>query len=161
MWEINNGFQALSFIYSIISGIMLAVFYDIFKAFRISFKLSYIFIFFTDISYYIVTAIASFFFFLSVSDGEIRFYILFGFTVGFLIWRITLSRFFLFIFKYILVTISRVLNYLSNKIYNFFDMIFCQTIRFSKKAVNFLINNGNTLKKLLKIQKGLLYTKQE
>ncbi len=161
MWEINNGFQALSFIYSIISGIILAVFYDIFKAFRISFKLSDIAVFFTDIFYYIISAIASFFFFLSVSDGEIRFNILFGFSVGFLIWRITLSRFFILIFKYLLVTILRFYKYLSDKIYAFFDMFFYQTKIISKNAVNFLKNNGNTLKKLLKKPNDLLYTKQE
>ncbi len=161
MWEINNGFQALSFLYSIIIGIILAVFYDILKAIRISFKISDFAVFLTDIIYYIISAVASFCFFLSVSDGEIRFYILFGFVIGFLIWRITVSKFFIIILKYLFSLIFKINKFLSDKIYGFFDAFFSFTVGISKKAIIFLKNSENTLKKLLKKTKDMLYTKQE
>ena len=99
MWEINSNLQILSFLYSLVFGGFFALLYDIFKALRLTNHFSSIAIFFQDILYFIIVGLISFCLFLALASGEIRSYILFGFLLGAIIWRITVSKFFVKIFK--------------------------------------------------------------
>ena len=92
MWEIDSNLQILSFLYAVLAGGIFSVFYDVLKSVRLSFKCSAITVFFQDIFYFAVVAVAAFCFLLSQSGGEIRLYIIFGFILGFIILRLTFSR---------------------------------------------------------------------
>ena len=157
MWEINSNLQALTFLYAVLMGGMYSLIYDIFKAYRIKYKPSGIFIFFQDIIYSAIISVVSFCFFLVFVNGEIRSYILLGFLIGFVIFRLTISRIILFVFGFVFKIINLIFSYL-NCAFLFLERVFG---KFFIKIEKFLKNIANRLKKLLKRQKGLLYTMKE
>lgn len=114
MWEININQQILSFLYALAFGGLFSFLYDIFKALRLAHRFSSIAIFFQDIIYFIIISLISFCLFLALSNGEIRSYILFGFLIGAIIWRITLSKFFVNIFKYFFLFNKKIFKIISS-----------------------------------------------
>ena len=84
MWEISNTSQAVSFLYSIILGILYALFYDIFRAVRIVKPQTAFSVFLQDLFYFFITAIVTFIYLLALTNGEIRAYVLVGILIGFL-----------------------------------------------------------------------------
>lgn len=157
MWEINSKLQILNFLYSIILGVMFDLFYDVFKAFRLTIKCSDFFIFIQDIIYFMIVSIVSFCFFLVFTCGEIRFYILTGLVIGFFVSRFSLSRIFVPILRWIITAIIIVRRYsrrFFRAIHNFFDVILKKVQKNLKKTLK-------SAKKLLKKAEGLLYTIEE
>lgn len=157
MWELNSGLQILNFLYAIVLGIIFDLFYDIFKSFRLNIKFSDILVFVQDILYFFILSVLSFCFFLIFTYGEIRFYILIGFAVGFLVSRFTLSKISIPVFSFIIRVIIKFLGYLRwifNKLYDFLYNILKKVGIFSKKTLK-------SVKKLLKKTEGLLYTTRE
>ena len=94
MWEINNSLQILSFSRSLVLGILLCVLYDFIKSLRLTVNFSAIAIFLQDIAYSCIAAFVTFLFLLSVTNGEMRGYVISGILAGFIISRFTLSRLF-------------------------------------------------------------------
>ncbi len=153
MWEISNQLQAVSFLYSMILGVIYCAFYDIFRAVRLVFKPKDWQVFLQDIVYFLIISFTTFIFLLSLTNGEIRGYILFGMVIGFCGFYLTVSKYFLPLCKKIIwfvnwcfKKINNVLNWLFSKIESFI-------LKFYKITVTFF-------KKLLKKIKGLLYTKK-
>ena len=157
MWEINLSDQLLSFFYAVITGFVFCFIYDILKSCRLTFSFSAVSIFFSDIFYSAVIAIIAFLVFLGLSNGEIRSYILSGFLLGFVFWRLTVSKLLLYIFKKVFRFSSCVFGYINQKILDFLEVL----AHFSVKFLSFFKNSKILLKKLLKRHNGLLYTKQE
>jgi len=157
MWEINSNLQILSFLYSVLTGGIFCFIYDLFKSLRSKLKFSAVSVFFQDIFYSAIISVIAFCFFLIFVNGEIRSYILLGFLIGFLIFRATISKITLPLFKFIFGLIL--------KVFSFFKWLFLRfetfLCIFFAKIKKFLKNNVNRLKKLLKRRKGLLYTNQE
>ena len=92
MWEINSAEQSLCFVYSICLGIGLGLIYDFFKIDRIVFKRRCLFIFFQDIIFWLISSFAFFSFSVVFSNGQIRAYLLFGCFLGFVFYKLTLSK---------------------------------------------------------------------
>lgn len=157
MWELNSGLQILNFLYAIVLGVGFDLFYDIFKALRLNIKLSDFAVFIQDVLYFAVISVLSFCFFLIFTCGEIRFYILTGFAIGFLVSRLSLSKILVPVFSFILSLIIKILGYIKwifNELYEFLYNIFKKVAFFSKKTLK-------SVKKLLKKTEGLLYTTRE
>ncbi len=157
MWEINSNLQILSFLYSILVGGTFCFIYDFFKAYRLKRKSSAVSVFFQDIIYSAIVSVIAFCFFLIFVNGEIRSYILLGFVLGFFIFKITVSKIILPIIKFMFGALIRIFSFLNSVFLSFEGFL----SRFFIKFKFFLKNNGNRLKKLLKRQKGLLYTNEE
>ncbi len=153
MWEINNSLQLLSFARSVGLGCILSLIYDCFRIFRKLFGSSAVSVFLQDVFYAAFSAFLTFLFLLSVTNGEVRAFVLFGLAIGFVAARLTVSkliyRFFVFSGSRIMRRISAVFSY----IYGKFDLI-------EQNTVKFFENIRKTLKKLLKTQVDLLYTKK-
>lgn len=141
MWEINSLSQFISFLYALALGGIFCLFYDIFRSFRHIFKFGDIAVVFQDIIYFIIISFVTFIFLLSVTNGEIRGYILFGIALGFLICALTISKLF---FKILTAFLG------------VFSCFFRKVRLFAAKIFK---NIENTFKKGLKKVKGLLYTK--
>ena len=143
MWEISFQNQLSSFLYAVIVGIIFCIIYDILRAFRFTFEFSAISVFLIDIFYSLLISVISFLIFLSLSNGEIRSYIIFAFFVGFLFSRFTISKPMFFVFKKIL------------GFFNSFSKILCVKINalcevfavFFQKILYFLKNSKNISKK--------------
>lgn len=152
MWEINNSLQLLSFFRSLVLGIMLCVFYDFIKSLRLTVNFSAVAIFLQDIVYSSVAAFVTFLFLLSVTNGEMRGYVIIGISAGFIMSRFTLSRLLCKFLKFIFGGIKMLFGSVSEWFYRSFDLLTEKMIKICKKTLK-------TVKKLLKNLIDLLYTK--
>lgn len=153
MWEINSAEQISAFLYSLCLGVIFCLFYDIFRALRFAIKFNDIFIFLQDIFYFVSISFVTFLFLLAVTNGEIRFYVIFGILIGFLICYFTFSKYFLKLLKIIFKAFALI----HKKINTVLNRFFAKTGSFIEKISNII---KNTFKKGLKMIKGLLYTKK-
>ncbi len=92
MWEISNSEQVFSFFTAFLFGIGYSVFYCFFKAIRKGFRHNAIVVFIEDILFFVITAFATFFLLLALTNGEIRFYMLLGIFIGFALFYFSLSE---------------------------------------------------------------------
>ena len=161
MWEINNTFQVLSFIYSLVLGAIFSLLYDVIKSFRLTIKPSATLVFILDIIYFIFIAFISFLFYLSVTDGEIRFYILLGLFLGFLIIRFTISKLFVFLLTKIFGFIFSVFKKVNYCFFTLADTISSVFLKIFNKITYFIKKIKIILKKDLKNDSVLLYTIEE
>ena len=151
MWEISNSSQLEGFLLSMILGAFFGVFYDIFRASRMVKQASYVVVFIQDIIYFLIISFITFLFFLSITYGQIRFYILLGILLGFLLYLFTISPLFLKLISFVFKTIFTVIRLIIDKFYKLFDFL-------EENIKKFLIKFLNCSKKTLKMVSGLLYT---
>ncbi len=133
-------------------GGILCLLYDALRIFRKIFPPSTLRLFIEDTVFSLFSGIISFVFLLSVTNGEIRSFVLLGIGMGFLITRLTVSVLMLKIFVAILIPVKSVFRLLKAKFYNWFDSLVCNIGKFIKKHLK-------RCKKLLKTATDLLYTK--
>ena len=152
MWEINNSLQRLSFLRAVVLGVLLCVLYDFIKSARLTVNFSDIAIFLQDIIYSLVASFITFIFLLSVTNGEMRGYVILGILVGFILSRITLSRLLCKFIKLIFGGVKRIFGAVSKGFYTKFDLLTGKMNKICKKTLK-------TVKKLLKNLECLLYTK--
>lgn len=153
MWEINNILQIKSFIYSLGLGCIYCVFYDILRVIRFATRPKALVVFLQDIFYFLVISFVTFLFLLSLTNGEIRAYIIFGIALGFIIWYYTISKILLRAFKYIIGRLITIFAWLNNK----FERILTGFEKFISK---FVVNIEKFFKKVLKKARDLLYTSE-
>ncbi len=154
MWEISAVLQIQSFIYSIILGAIFSLIYDFFRTYRNIKTHSSITVFLEDIFYFFIISIITFIFLLSTTNGEIRFYILFGILFGFIIFHIFFSKYILRCLLYLFNKIKRFLILIKKLIYRFFNKIDYYSMIFLK----FILK---CFKKVLKTVTKLLYTNRK
>ena len=142
MWEINLKSQVLSFLGAIVLGIIFCCVYNIFKTLRKYGKITYLRLFLEDIVYFFCIAIITYIYLIAVTNGEIRFYILFGILIGFLLLYFTINSYILIIFKFalsLIITFNKLLlkvfYLLFVKIDNIFVIMYKKTITFFKKCL--------------------------
>ncbi len=152
MWEISNSLQLLSFARALLLGVIICLGYDILRVHRKVYDFSVIGIFFQDLVFSILTAFVVFIFLLGVTNGEMRGYVFLGLSIGFAVSRLTLSRIWFLVLKLIFSRIKSIFSWLSGYIYMAFDKIVGYVATFFKKSFK-------TIKKLLKTQGKMLYTK--
>ncbi len=146
MWEIDSSFQAVSFLYSVLFGVGYCLFYDLFRAFRKLYNPTAISVFFEDLIYFLIISIFTFLLLMSLSNGEIRGYILIGIAVGFLICYFTISRFFV----KILFAVFKYLNEISAKMVDFLNRILIWLFEKIKKWVKYCNTIFNKTQKIFK-----------
>ncbi len=151
MWEISNATQVMNFLYSIALGVIFAIIYDIFRSIRVVKVHSAIMVFLEDIFYFSIISTATFIFLLAVTYGEIRAFVIIGIGIGFLLFFLTLSRYFLKILTYIFNSISSLFKFFIAGFYYIFEKI-------DYFISSFLKNTLKYCKKVLKIVRDLLYT---
>ena len=93
MWEINLCDQAVTFLLSIVLGVIFCLSFDFTRGLRIFGLSSKIAVFLTDIIYFLVISFVNFCFFLTRESGQVRGYVFVGEIIGFFLFRLTVSRF--------------------------------------------------------------------
>lgn len=107
MWKIDIGNQSVSFLVCAGFGFGFCFLYDILRGARRAKSFSAFGVAFQDLLYFIFITLITFFLLLKYTCGELRFYIFAALLIGFLLCRVTLSRFFLPIFKFVFSVIFR------------------------------------------------------
>lgn len=157
MWEISLADQTLTFLLSLLGGVVLCLLYDLFRIFRLSRNTSSLGLFFEDIFYCVLCGFLTFCFFIVRCSGEIRGYVLLGELLGFLICRCTLSALLLCAAKYVYRFFKRLFDLLARPLRalaRFLRKKMVPLMDILGKLPNFA---GKTAKKLLKAPRGLVY----
>ena len=151
----------ITLLLSLLLGIVLCLIYDGFKIVRIAVACSTTNIFFQDIIYFIIAAFSTFILLLIRTFGEVRWFVLAGQILGFILCRWSLSRLILsvsqsiingvkaifsFINKFLVNPLKKILQFIMLKIKNI-------SIKLQKKAVKIF-------KFILKSIYGLLYNRR-
>ena len=135
MWEISSYSQYICFLYSLVLGVSLGIVYDLFKLDRLLFKRSKIFLFFSDILFWLISAFLIFTFCVIFSNGQIRGFIVLGTLLGFVIYRLTLSK-----LIFLLVNpLKKLVKKLNNRYYKLIE-----------KANDFILKQVFKAKKIIK-----------
>lgn len=152
MWEIDSSFQAVSFLYSVLFGVGYCLFYDLFRAFRKLYKPTAFSVFFEDLIYFLIISILTFLLLMSLSNGEVRGYIIFGIAVGFAVCYFTVSRLFVeilfIIFKFFFTISEKTVDFLNRILIWLFEKI----KKWAKYCTIILNKTKNLFKKDLKKQ---------
>ena len=136
MWEISSYSQYICFLYSLVLGVSLGIVYDLFKLDRLLFKRSKIFLFFSDILFWLISAFLIFTFCVIFSNGQIRGFIVLGTLLGFIIYRLTLSK-----LIFLLVNpLKKLVKKLNNRYYKLIE-----------KANDFILKQVFKAKKIIKV----------
>lgn len=93
MWEIDVAEQTVSFFLSLALGGFFCLFYDLFRAARRVHTFTFLWVFVSDILFFAVCAVVTFCFLLSLTEGVIRGYFIFGILLGFSAVFFSISRF--------------------------------------------------------------------
>lgn len=88
---ITIGEQTRLFLLSLLVGAGLAALYDLFRILRVAFVCGKGLVAFQDILYWLLCAFATFTFVLCLNQGAVRFYILLGEGLGWVIYHLTLG----------------------------------------------------------------------
>ena len=101
--------QFQGFVISVVAGVLLGAYYDIFRIFRTVFRPEKRAVFFQDIFYMLSAAFVTFLLALGVNYGEIRFYILAGEIIGWCLYFLTVGMITIRLFKCVSYILHRFL----------------------------------------------------
>lgn len=90
--ELTNGSQLYHLFLSCGLGFLLGLYYDVFRVFRLVMRSGARTIFFQDLFFFSSSAVVTFLFALTVTGGELRFYLFLGSLVGFAAYYFTIGR---------------------------------------------------------------------
>lgn len=92
MWEIDLKQQLISLLCAVLLGIVLSMYSDIFRIIRKVKKHSKVSVFIEDLLFFMVSAFVTFMLLMARCNGEVRGYMILGEALGFLLFRLTVSR---------------------------------------------------------------------
>lgn len=132
--------QTNSFLYAMALGAVLSVLYDVFRIIRVAFGGKKTAVFIEDLVFSLLALVLTFVFVIVFNNGELRFFVLIGELLGFVICHYTVGR--------IIIGFSRAII---NSIKWFFKLIFTPIIKVLKKIPP---KTKEIKKKLLKNRKN-------
>jgi len=145
--------QTKNFLFSLGFGVLIGVLYDVLRVIRMSISQSKKALYITDFIFVFVSSVATFLFCLTVTDGQLRFYVLFGEALGFFIYYFSFG---VIAVKFSARTVEKIKAFFK-KIFRFisapFRKIFAGVSSFAKKAS---AKSRKSLKKSVKNAKILL-----
>ena len=131
--------QFFSFIIYTISGFIISIIFDFFRAIRKSTKTTKLLVIIEDVIFWIIASFISIYMIIHYNSGELRLYIFIGFIVGSVLYYITISSFLIKILVFIFNNINKILAKLVKLL-----------LKIINKPINFYTLN---LKKIRKIKK--------
>lgn len=162
VFDVSISTQTLLFLRAIFLGVVMMLFYDLFRILRIALPSPKVVVLAQDILYVTVLSVVSFLFLVSSNFGEIRVFVLLGEFLGMALCYFTLSqllmassraiisavrKIFLWIKRLILRPVYRITHRISRKIIRFVNFIgnlakkTCRKAKFSLKRQRVLVYN--------------------
>lgn len=89
---LSNTQQTQVLLFSLLFGLGLGAWFDVFRVFRCFVRCSAVTVLFQDLICFFVAAVASFLFIFEVNDGTVRLFILVAFSMGALVFRCTAGQ---------------------------------------------------------------------
>ncbi len=121
--EFSLADQTVYFLYSLLFGVILSALYDVVRVLRFCGFTKLWQIILTDILYFFVCAILTVIFSLPFNKGEVRYFVIFGEAIGFIVYRFTVGEltatvycFLIRVFKKIVEKSLQILRFFSNKL---------------------------------------------
>lgn len=124
--------QTLLFFEAILLGMILALFFDIFRILRIGFNFPMGVIILEDVLFFIVSAVITYLFMLSTIYGQVRGFIIIGETMGFVIYYFTIGKLVISASKVIINIVKKILILL----FKIFILPFIKIFKFIFKKIN-------------------------
>ena len=116
--------QTTSFLYSMALGVVLSVVYDIFRIIRVAFGGKKTAVFIEDLIFSLVALVLTFVFVIAFNNGELRFFVLIGELLGFVVCHYTIGK--------IIIGFSRAII---NAVRWFFKLVFTPISKMFKKIL--------------------------
>ena len=91
MWYMQPSSQGAVFLYSILTGAAMCMCYDVIRLIKRGFKIPYAVVFLLDILFSIFAAFVTFCFMLVFSCGVVRWFIIAGEIIGFVLFRVVFA----------------------------------------------------------------------
>lgn len=110
--EIYLAEQALIFVEALLVGAALGLLYDVFRITRVAFPTASGVVFAEDILFFIICAVVTFFFGLTVIDGSLRLFLVFGELLGAIIYYFTVGKLVMGISKKIIAVIKSIISFM-------------------------------------------------
>lgn len=123
--------QSNAFIMSMLLGIVFWVLYDIIRAFRLVFNIKGVTLFTVDVLYMLLCSLATFLLSLAYLNGSVRFFIILGAFLAFVILHFTVGK----IFCKININLVILLKRYYNKIINLFEKIIKKLLKILYKVL--------------------------
>jgi spore cortex biosynthesis protein YabQ len=161
LYGLSLATQTKSFLLSLGLGFIMGIFYDLFRLIRLAISKSKMFIIIFDLLYCIFLCFATFVFCMTVNEGQIRFYLLMGEAMGFVVYYFSLGVI-VFSFGENLVNFTKrwlkriftILLFPFKWIFERTKSVFYKILKKGRKRSKNLKNKSKTL---LKLTKHLLY----
>lgn len=137
--EFSLASQTVYFLYSILFGLILSALYDVVRVLRFSGFTKVWQIILTDILYFFLCAFLTFLFALPFNKGSVRYFVIFGEAVGFVLYRYTLGEVMASVYCFIIRLIHKIFEK-SLKIVLFFSNKLLKANRFVVYNVSVIIH---------------------
>lgn len=125
----NN--QAYLFAIFIVNGILIGLLFDVFRILRKTFKTNDLATYIQDVIFWILTGIITLYFIFCFNNGEIRFYVFLGITLGVISYILTIS-------KYVIKVSVKILTFIKNALSHLIKMLLRPLIIFFKTINKFI-----------------------
>ena len=104
--------QANTFVYSVALGALLCAVYDVFRIIRIAFGAKQIAVFVEDMVFSLIALILTFVFVITFNNGEVRFFVLIGELLGFIVYYFTVGRAVMLLSKAIINLVKKIFSFI-------------------------------------------------
>ncbi len=161
IYSLSLATQTKNFLLSLGLGFIMGFFYDLFRIIRISISKNKISVIISDLLYCIFFGFITFIFFITVNEGEFRFYLLLGEAIGFSVYYFSLGAIIFSFSEFLVDKIKKGIKRIFCVLFFPFKWIFIKIKgvfdKFLKKGRKRSKNLKNKSKFLLKVNKHLLY----
>ena len=145
--------QLYTFFIFTFSGVAIGIFFDIFRILRKSFKTSNAITYIEDFLFWIITGFFFIFILFKFNNGQIRVYLLVSLLSGFIIYLLTISKYFIDISVTIIIFLKKIIIYPIKIIINL-------TKRMSKPISFIVINIRKNCKNIVNKEIQLIKSKK-
>lgn len=153
--------QARGFLLSLGFGALVGILYDVIRIIRLTFTKSSFAVIVSDVIFVILSAVATFIFFLTVTYGEVRLYALLAELLGFLIYYFSFGviavRFTDKTVRKIKSAIKKFLSFVFSPLIRLFRFLRSKIAVFGKKIKKMSKKSEKNIRFLLQKHKALLY----
>ena len=142
MWEIDFSEQVYTLIRSLLLGGAFCFVFEVYTAVAHRWRWNKLVVFFTDVIVFLLAGVFDFCFFLATTNGEIRGYVFAGQLIGFICFKLTLSRLLkvvLLLFFRLIDLVKKILKrYALKPINSFFKRFYEKIHKYTQKTLVFI-----------------------